>query len=457
MSSNCDTHEPGQTTYQLKVTLRGSKPSIWRRLQVSSDIGLAELHHTLQIAMGWEDMHLHEFIAAKRRYGIPDPDFPDDTLDEFEFSIDELLGKEGDKLVYLYDFGDGWEHDLLLEKITPTRARGSLPQCTAGARACPPEDSGGIPGYERMLKIVRKPSHEEYDELLEWLGEDFDPAAFDKGEVNEMLRRFGEGRRLFTRLMGVLTEVGEHDGEGLDEADEVLLFRYFPEGGNVQKQQANFDSLQGYLTAVICAPNTLFPTEWMMFLLEKYTLQEIEESDFAPLIAALLKLYNRIAADLDSGHPQFPQPDDFRTEAPGTTPIELWSDGFLHGFTFNEGEWFNVEDEEIEEEVNACASLISAIAMRRLENENMPEAEFYEKMAMVQEILPKSIFTLYELARSEHYAAFDEELFDPFDDPFGQEPPQPAHSDKIGRNEPCPCGSGLKYKKCCINKIVPLH
>lgn len=175
------------TIYQLKVTLNGSKPPIWRRLQVSSAIDLPELHDILQIAMGWTDSHLHMFVVGNRQYGIPDPDFEDEAVSEQGIRVDTLLKKEKDVLIYEYDFGDGWEHKVVLEKIVDDTAGVSVPRCIAGRRGCPPEDVGGIWGYEEFLTAYIDKTHPEHDEYVEWAGEYFDPERFDPLEVNEIL------------------------------------------------------------------------------------------------------------------------------------------------------------------------------------------------------------------------------------------------------------------------------
>ncbi len=177
--------------YQLKVTLKHIKPAIWRRIVVPADVPLDILHYTLQIAFGWGDYHLHLFSAADRKYGVPDPDFPEPeiTPDE-ETRLNDVLIKPKSKITYEYDFGDGWEHEIVLEKIAADDASESLFSCVAGARACPPEDCGGPFGYERLLKILSNPKHPEYDDMSEWIGEEFDPEEFDLEAVNKELREY---------------------------------------------------------------------------------------------------------------------------------------------------------------------------------------------------------------------------------------------------------------------------
>lgn len=175
-------------TYQLKIALIGSKPPIWRRLLVPSDIKLDLFHLAIQISMGWTDSHLHQFITQEREfYGIKDDDFDLDVKDESKFRLDQLLKDESDSLIYEYDFGDSWTHKLTLEKILPFDADKKLPYCAAGKRACPPEDCGGIWGYADLLKILQDPEHDEYEERIEWLGDEFDPAYLKRREINQLL------------------------------------------------------------------------------------------------------------------------------------------------------------------------------------------------------------------------------------------------------------------------------
>jgi yecA family protein len=451
------TVDPKPSTYQLKVTLSRSKPPIWRRFLVPDTMDLESLHHTLQIVMGWGEYHLHEFIHGKQRYGIPDEEFDDSTIDEFDITIGELLKSEGEVLTYLYDFGDGWEHEVLLEKIRPFRPDAELPRCTTGARACPPEDVDGIYGYERMLRILCKPSHPEHEEMLEWLGDDFDPRLFDKDEINAQLLRHSEHEAELELFAALEEELGTLGTEPLSAEETALIDRHFPDEGKVGDGRANYHSLQGFITAIICAPRPTFPADWVSALFDIYGLELTQEEDWSELMIALIKLNNHLADAFDNDAALLPEVYNLDDYTPGTSPMELWCDGFLQGFMLDEDDWFDLDDEDTEEEVGSCAAIISALAMRELEDKSLPPDEFREKMEMTQVFLPKAVITLYEMARSEHYAHLNEPFDNLLDDAFGIETPQPVVSAKIGRNEPCPCGSGKKYKKCCLNKPVTLH
>lgn len=173
--------------YRIKVTLRHVAPPVWRRVEVPADIKLGKLHRVFQIAMGWTDSHLHAFRAGRESYGIPDPEFPGDMENERNVRLDRIA-VQGDKPIYEYDFGDGWEHEMKIEKTVSAEPAVRYPRCTAGSRACPPEDCGGPWGYEHLLEVLRDPKHEEHEEMREWIGGEFDPEAFDLGEINEALR-----------------------------------------------------------------------------------------------------------------------------------------------------------------------------------------------------------------------------------------------------------------------------
>lgn len=179
-----------RSIYQLKITLNGVQPPVWRRLQIASTDNLEDIHIALQIVMGWTNSHLHEFTKSRDRYGVPDEDFPSDVKDELDYRLDQILKKEKEKLNYAYDFGDGWEHEVVLEKILPFEPGAVLPVCLNGSRACPPEDIGGVGGYEMFLETISDPSHPEYEDMLEWIGGDFDSEHFDLAEVNDLLREY---------------------------------------------------------------------------------------------------------------------------------------------------------------------------------------------------------------------------------------------------------------------------
>lgn len=181
--------------YQIKVTLKGAKPPIWRRIQVRSGATLGELHEVIQAAMGWANSHLHHFIVGKtpnlRFIGAPGPYEDDDMLDEEnegQVVISQVLSTTKTKIVYEYDFGDSWEHEVVLEESMDAEAGADYPRCIAGENACPPEDVGGVWGYVNFLQVINNPEHNQREEFLEWVGGTFDSEEFDLDAVNKLLR-----------------------------------------------------------------------------------------------------------------------------------------------------------------------------------------------------------------------------------------------------------------------------
>jgi hypothetical protein len=174
--------------YQLKITLKGSKPPIWRRVMVPGKFSLYRLHHVIQMVMGWTDDHLHQFIIDGEYYSIPSPDDWEPVIDERRYALNRIAPNEKRKFVYQYDFGDNWEHDILVEKILPPEKDSKYPVCLKGKRACPPEDIGGMWGYEDFLEAISDPGHEQHAFYLEWIGGEFDPEEFNLDVINQTLQ-----------------------------------------------------------------------------------------------------------------------------------------------------------------------------------------------------------------------------------------------------------------------------
>lgn len=175
--------------YQLKVTLAETKPPVWRRVLVDGASTLDQVHEVIQAAFGWWNYHLHEFEVGRTRYGVPDPDedWGEPPRDERRTRLDAIAG-EGASFEYTYDFGDGWDHKVTVEKVLPAGSALTVPACIDGRRACPPEDCGGTWGYRELLEILADPAHPEHHERREWLDRPFDPEAFDSSEFEDNLR-----------------------------------------------------------------------------------------------------------------------------------------------------------------------------------------------------------------------------------------------------------------------------
>ena len=182
---------PAPQIIQLLIELVGDNPTIWRRVIVPSDITLTKLHKRIQIAMGWFDCHLHEFVINNERYGQPEPDWDyDEVISEQRKRLLKTL--EGSKsFTYIYDLGDDWEHSIKVESISANSPKITHPVCIDGEYACPPEDCGGTTGYRDLLEILSDPENPEHESMQTWVGLYFNPSEFDLFEAKTELAKLG--------------------------------------------------------------------------------------------------------------------------------------------------------------------------------------------------------------------------------------------------------------------------
>jgi hypothetical protein len=178
------------TVFQIKITLRGIVPPIWRRIQ-TTDCTLAELHEVIQVTMGWEFEHLYRFNIGGVQYADLEMASFDDVEDAFDIRLSEVLpaSNRRPRFEYEYDFGDQWIHQVIVEERFPPEKGVKYPLCMAGERACPPEDCGGPWGYPEFVEEISNPDHRRHEQMLEWVGGEFDPEKFDREAVNGELRR----------------------------------------------------------------------------------------------------------------------------------------------------------------------------------------------------------------------------------------------------------------------------
>lgn len=182
----------------LKITLLGLRPPVWRRVRVAGDSTLRMLHRVIQAAMGWHDSHLHEFEIGDRRYGEPDDEpWPgaERIFSEANVKLGALIGQHVKQFRYVYDFGDDWEHQIVVENVEPLDPAQPCPALITGKRACPPEDCGGIYGYLHLLEVLADPGHEEHAELSEWIDAPLDPEHLDLEATRREVARLVPRRR----------------------------------------------------------------------------------------------------------------------------------------------------------------------------------------------------------------------------------------------------------------------
>jgi hypothetical protein len=179
---------------QFRITLLESDPLIWRRIEVPPSYSFWDLHVAVQDSMGWLDYHLHEFrfrrSTNKVRIGLPDEEDEGSVLPGWKVNITEYFSEPGDMALYEYDFGDSWLHDIVFERRGDCGKGVKYPRCTGGERACPPEDCGGMEGFENLLNILKNPRHEEFRATASWLRGHaknywpYEPNEFNPGQVH---------------------------------------------------------------------------------------------------------------------------------------------------------------------------------------------------------------------------------------------------------------------------------
>jgi hypothetical protein len=182
---------PGKSAVQLRISLNDHRPTIWRLLLAPGEIKLSKLHSIFPAVMGWEGYHLHQFDIGDRTYGVPDPEFEAeefDCIDEETVTLSRVVD-ESMRFSYLYDFGDGWEHEVVVERIEPVLQVLKSAVCIDGEGACPPEDCGGTGGFRELLDAITDPTHAMHDEYLHWIGRPFDPDRFSVAAANAALQR----------------------------------------------------------------------------------------------------------------------------------------------------------------------------------------------------------------------------------------------------------------------------
>ncbi len=174
--------------YQLKIALQGIAPPIWRRIQVQGGVSLNKLHRIFQAAIGWENRRLYEFIVGNLHFGEHHPEYSYEMKSDNAAKLYQVATLTGTKFIYVYDFSARWQHDVLVENVMASAMGLRHSLCLAGERACPPEDCTSVGGYAHFLEAIRDPNHEEHDTMHDWIGDAFNPEAFDLNAVNERLK-----------------------------------------------------------------------------------------------------------------------------------------------------------------------------------------------------------------------------------------------------------------------------
>lgn len=323
--------------FDMKVSLLGTEPAVWRRVRVPGDFNLRMFHLLLQMVMGWENQHLHEFVSADRkRYGDVDGYEPQaDELDEKQFLLSDLVSEPGDRCLYLYDFGDDWVHEVVLEAVSEIGPQDEPLWCLGGEGACPPENCGGAQAYLELLENLSDLDAVGHAEAVGLLGENFDPAAFDCGVFNE-------------RFAGMLAK---HNEEMASEAvsaelDILMELQDFFESDAVPERAMSIIGLDGYFAALAINPVTLTPSAWLPFVWDmsgqsdqpEFTSPKEEEQVTGLLLACMDSVTRQMMDAPDEYAPLF-EALELDSEEELMLAAMDWAAGFMLGAMIDEDVW----------------------------------------------------------------------------------------------------------------------
>ncbi|MDA0282743.1 MAG: SEC-C metal-binding domain-containing protein [Planctomycetota bacterium] len=418
-----------ETIYRLRIDLRGITPPIWRRIEVP-DCSLAELHVAVQAAMGWTDSHLHVFEINGERYSGPSPFGGDedlDTIDATDVWLSDVIRGEGAKFDYTYDFGDSWEHVIKVEAIEAAVPSDVYPRCVTGKRNCPPEDCGGIWGYQELLEILSDPEHPEYEERNDWCGE-IDPEEFNAAECSREMRSWFSSAKQTRRLVSsegaadfdIRQDFFDADGE--IDADEFQAWctRLLNKFAGSSEFTSLPKSEYGFVDYLL-----QFGANYLGVSLATMSVSDLNEIVFS-IIPRKVMLEAEFAADV----------------------IREFNAFFLF-----------VDREYSLAGAKKLANLLDGEAAKRLANELGNRSNF----GMAKSFFSAGKAAGYDMTSQDDLnqfaMAYNSSLGQPTVDAGSGNlltsddeecvPTIRRQSPRIGRNDPCPCGSGKKYKKCC--------
>lgn len=427
--------QAADTVYTFKLELDGSHPSIGRTLEVPGEASLGYLHQVIQAVMGWKDSHLHQFFINKKKYSAPSFEMEEGppVLNEFKYSLNSLNLLKGDKIHYEYDFGDSWEHTLTVEGISQKPLTHAV--CLDGERACPPEDCGGIPGYCDLLETLSDPEDKEYQTMRKWVGNKFNPEKFDLDSINRKLKKL-------PRLKS-----GDEKHEDIRSFDPVYLKKLLDKTGFSYK---SLPFIHGVLTLIEISP--LFSKETCELIEEEAgkcsLIFDFKEEDIAGLgvtdkrIHPVLDYLDSVSEQLlqtlqdESFDPYF---GEHPPETPGLLVAKEWCEGFTTALQYKIEKW--LKENRIDEKT--IKTIYEATAFVFYCASPIEAGKHGEKAKKIKQLFedPKKIVSCSVLDLRDLFSDYEATL-NALPSPMKPEP-------KTGRNDPCPCGSGKKFKKCC--------
>lgn len=421
--------------FDINVSLLGAEPAVWRQVRIPGDSHLRLVHLVLQMAMGWENRHLHEFVSADRkRYVDFDGYEPQENeLDENMYTLKDLVSEPGDRCLYLYDFGDDWTHEIVLEAVSEIEVEPAEQfRCLGGEGACPPEDCGGVPGYLELLEQFNDLDALGHDEAVDLLGETFDPEAFDCGRFN-------------TRVENMFT-IHEKvpPSETVDEETALILqLQDFLESETVPESAMSIVMLDGFFAALAIHPVTIMPSEWLPFVWDisgagqqpKFASQRKAETGMGLLFSYMNSVTQSLADRSTVFEPLFEILEIDSDEEQMYAAMD-WASGFMLGAMIDEEVWKKTFSDDEGRERIAPFVIMSGYSDDEPGIDQKKQDEIREELFDEMAACVLDLRDFWAPWRAEYLAQ----------NGVGRTVKAPP---RVGRNEPCPCGSGKKYKQCC--------
>ena len=428
------------TVFELRVSLLGAEPVVWRRILVPEDADLPLIHIVLQMAMGWENCHLHEFVSADRkRYGVVDEVEPQSgMLDEAQYLLTDLVSEPGDRCLYIYDFGDDWVHEIVLEAVSEAEFESEAEQfrCLAGEGACPPENCGGVPGYLELLEKFNDLDAVGHDEAVDLLGEEFDPEAFDCSVFDERIAA------LYARFQS-----GSATDEADEEVDEEMALIYdlleFLESDVAPESTMSIFTLDGFFAALAIHPVAVMPSTWLPMVWDmsgsghqpNFSSATQAEKGMGLLFMYMNSVLSQLTGESADYAPLF---EIFEIDSPDemTRAATEWSIGFMFGAMIDEEVWERTFADEEGRKMMLPFMFMSGINDKEIDIDDTRKKEIREELIDELYACVLDLQEFWEPWRTENLAK---------NAPGGTK----RSRQRVGRNDPCPCGSGKKFKQCC--------
>ena len=420
--------------YEVRVSLLGIEPEVWRRVRVPGDLRLSEVHFLLQIIMGWTNSHQHEYVGADRkRYGSAEGhELLPGVLNESQYRLSSLISEPGDGCLYIYDFGDDWSHEIVLEAVVELEEPDEPLWCLGGQGACPPEDCGGVPGYFDLLEQLKDSDAEGHQDVVELYGEDFDPEAFDCTVFNQSVTG---GRSRNGEMMN--PEEVEEQMRLLAELQDFLHSDELPES------TMSLFMLDGFFAALAIHPVTLMPNQWLPYVWDISGAGQqpgfISKAQVEKGLGLMLSYMNFVVDHLSESSDEYLPLFEFMQIESEEERMKLsmdWAVGFMVGATIDKHVWERTFGDE-----EGADLLMPFIVMSGFLDEKKG-VDPVKKAELRKELIDE--MGDYVLDMQEYWAPMRRDFL------AGRSLARAAKAQpRVGRNDPCPCGSGKKFKQCC--------